>query len=519
MTASLFFFIVAMLFFMRNLVVRFLFVVKFFLPMFFVIATIDASAQSGLCCSVETAGVVSSGGLSPFWLTADRNGLSSVDEKWGYVRAGVAGVSELKSDWAFEYGADVVGAKNLPSTVFVHQAYVDVSWRWLRLGIGKKERSGELKNDSLSTGALVESENAAPIPQVRLEVSEYRDFFGTNGWFSLRGHIAYGWFGDGNWQQEWVATGTRYAKNVLYHSKSIFWKVGREQSFPLVYEGGVQLVSQFGGKIYNYMDNAGSDFNMPVRVKDFWDIFVFSAGDNEYDVHDRLNVAGNHLGSYHLSLKWGSGNWSLRGYYEHMFEDHSGMCWEYGLWKDCPVGAELQLTDFKWPDNVVVEYFNSRDQTGPVYHDATDEIPDQISARDNYFGHHAYPCWQHYGMIIGTPLITSCLYNDNNRFRIYNNRVEAFHFGASGHPIREFSYRLLLTFSHNWGTYKIPFVQIKSNLSGLLELSYMPRRTKGLCTFLSFAFDDGELYGNNRGGMLGIRKVFEFKHLLDFVTK
>ena len=480
---------------------------RFFCLLIFLSVLFNVSAQSKLNYNIETVGAVSSGEYSPFWLSANRDGVSSVCKKWGYVRMGAVGETVLRSGLTLDYGADVVGGGNLSSDVFVHQIYADVSWRWLRLSVGKKVRPGELKNSSLSTGALVESGNAAPIPQVRVEVPEYRDFFGTNGWFALRGHIAYGWFGDGDWQEDWVAAGTHYAKNVLYHSKSLFWKVGNEQRFPLTYEGGVQFVSQFGGDIYNHMNKSGNDFSMPARLKDFWDIFAFSAGDKEYHLVDQLNVAGNHIGSYHLSLKWEARNWSLRGYYEHMFEDHSGMFWEYGLWKDCLVGAELQLKNFRWLDDIVFEYFNSRDQAGPVYHDTTDEIPDQISAVDNYFAHYTYPCWQQYGMIIGTPLITSCLYNRNNRLTIYNNRVEAFHLGFSGHPMMELSYRVLLTKSHNWGRYEIPFTEIKGNCSGLVELSYMPRWADGFRASFSFAFDNGELYGNNKGVMFGIKKT------------
>ena len=467
---------------------------------------ISLSAQTKLNYNVEMSGAVSSSDVSPFWFSANRNGLSSIDKKWGYMQIGVAGSTLLKKNWNIEYGADIVGGKNLSSNIIIHQAYADFSWRWLRLSIGKKERFGELKNSTLSTGALIESGNAAPIPQLRIEVPEYHDFFGTNGWFTLRGHIAYGWFSDGNWQENWVIKGKRYAKNTLYHSKSLFWKVGKEQCFPLTYEGGVQFASQFGGKIYNYMNDTGVDFRNPVRLKDFWDIFIFSAGDKEYAPWDQANVVGNHLGSYHLSLKWSKKNWSIRGYYEHMFEDHSGMFWEYGLWKDCLVGAELQLKNFKWLDNIVFEYFNSRDQAGPIYHDTTDEIPDQISAVDEYYEHHTYPSWQQYGMIIGTPLITSCLYNKNHRLEIYNNRVEAFHLGLSGHPTNELTYRMLVTKSHNWGTYSVPFIEMNSNLSGLIEVSYMPRWAKGFSTSLSYAFDDGELYGNNKGVMLGIKK-------------
>ena len=95
-------------------------------------------------------------------------------------------------------------------------------------------------------------------------------------------------------------------------------------------------------------------------------------------------------------------------------------------------------------------------------------------------------------------------------FEIYNNRVEAFHLGFSGHPFAEFGYRALLTKSHNWGSYEIPFTAIKGNVSALFELSYEPRWAEGFETSLSFAFDNGELYGNNRGVVLGIKKSGKF---------
>ncbi len=477
----------------------------------YIIATIllimpQVNAQTTIDYSAQISGVTATGNHSPFWFTAIKHGVSSIDKEWGYLRAGIAGKTLLKKEWKLNYGADIIGGRNMTSDIYIQQAYADISWRWLQLSIGKKERVGEFKNFELSTGSLIESGNAAPTPQIRLEVPEYQDIFGTNGWFGVRGHIAYGWFDDGNWQEDWAAKGTRYAKNVLYHSKAIFWKVGKEKSFPLTYEGGAQFASQFGGTIYNYMDNNGKNYDIPNRLKDFWDVFFFSSGDSKYSIYDQLNVAGNHMGSYHLSLKWSDKNWSLRGYYEHMFDDHSGMFWEYGLWKDCLTGAELQLKNFKWLNNVVFEYFNSRDQAGPIYHDTTAEIPDQISAADHYYWHHTYPSWQQYGMILGSPLATSCIYNKSKRFDILNNRVEAFHIGIAGEPLSEFSYRILLTKSHNWGTYIKPFTEVKGNISSLIELTYLPKWGKGFCFNAAFAVDDGELYGNNRGFLFGIKK-------------
>ena len=171
------------------------------------------------------------------------------------------------------------------------------------------------------------------------------------------------------------------------------------------------------------------------------------------------------------------------------------------------VGAELELKDFCWIKNIAVEYFNLKNHSGPVYHDTTDRIPDQISCGDDNYNHEWYTGWFNYGMIIGSPLCTSPIYNTNKRIICYNNRVEAFHIGIEGEPVKGLGYRLLITKSNNWGTYADPFTDIEENVSGLVELRYSPKSLKGWSVAASFAFDNGTLYGNNNGGMVTVSKV------------
>ena len=115
-------------------------------------------------------------------------------------------------------------------------------------------------------------------------------------------------------------------------------------------------------------------------------------------------------------------------------------------------------------------------------------------------------------MMIGTPLVSSPVYNTDGTLMIYNNRVEAFHFGIEGSPLGWLDYRLMFTKSNNWGTYSRPFLEIKENTSGLVELTFKPSFMKKWSITTSFAFDKGELYGNNYGGMITItrRNVFNF---------
>ena len=455
---------------------------------------------------LEVAGTTASKKTPPTWHLSNRQGISGEVAKYGYARAAIEGENRLGKSFLLNWGADIIAGKNLTSSVYIQQAFADVSWKMLTLSVGQKERWGELKNHRLSTGGLVESGNARPIPQVRIEVPEYYDFFGTNGWFKLRGHIAYGWFTDGDWQKDWVAEGMGRTVGVRYHSKAIFFKVGKEERFPLSAELGLQMTAQFGGTVYNKENVTGVHYTNPSRIKDYFKAFVPSSGDEEYSGMDKVNIAGNQLGSWHGAINWKEQDWEVRTYYEHVFDDHSQMFWEYGLWTEQLLGFELKLKKFNWIKGIVVEYYNLKNQSGPVYHDTTESIPDQISCRDDNFNHEWYNGWFNYGMTIGTPLATSPIYNDDNKLICYNNRVEAFHIGVEGEPTNELGYRLLLTHSNNWGTYNNPFTDIKSNTAALVEISYHPNYMKGWEVKASYAFDNGSLHGNCRSGMLTISK-------------
>ena len=62
----------------------------------------------------------------------------------------------------------------------------------------------------------------------------------------------------------------------------------------------------------------------------------------------------------------------------------------------------------------------------------------------------------------------------------------------------------------NWGTYARPFTRMKENTPGLFELTFTPNSKWSIKT--SFAFDNGELYGDNYGGMITVTRhdIFGF---------
>lgn len=455
----------------------------------------------------ELVATYGSGRFAPFWHTANKQGVNSEKSSSLYARLGVAGEHLFcNNHLALDWGADVVAGYNLVSTVFLQQAYLDVRWKRVNFSFGQKERWCDMRNPRLSTGALVESGNARPIPQIRFELPEYWDIPGLGGWFGIRGHIAYGWFTDEHWQKEFFAPSSVRTAGVRYHSKEGGVRFGNREKFPLTAEIGLQMVTQFAGSCYNSMNIPGIYSTSPARFKDYLLALIPLKGDSQYAGIDQGNVAGNVLGSWKGAITWTDEDWKLGFYYDHVFEDHSQLFWEYGLWTEQLAGLELELKNFKWIRNVVLEYFNLKNQSGPVYHDSTKDLPDQISCVDNNYNHQRYAGWFNYGRMIGTPLCTSPVYNEDKLQICRNNRVEAFHFGIEGGVLIWLDYRLLLTYSNNWGTYAKPFVDIKKNVSGLVEFTFIPSKKRNWSIATSFAFDKGALYGNNYGAMVTLKR-------------
>jgi hypothetical protein len=134
---------------------------------------------------------------------------------------------------------------------------------------------------------------------------------------------------------------------------------------------------------------------------------------------------------------------------------------------------------------------------------------------DDYYNNMNYAGWQNYGLTLGNPLLTSPLYNtalgNPNQLRFYNNRVRALHFGLAGDPSAEWHWRALLSLTRNWGTYSLPFVDIKKQAYALAEVTYRPRWAQGWTGTLGVALDHGDLIGNSVGGQLTIRRALRLK--------
>lgn len=463
--------------------------------------------RDSLSVEIEMSGTVSNGKYAPMWTTANRFGMSGNESKNGYLSAEVGYSRELKHGWRTEIGLELAAGLNTVSDAWIQQAYWDISWNCLNLSIGSRERYGWPleKNAELTSGWMVEGTNNRPIPQVRGEIKEYWSVPGTAKWLALKGHMAYGYFPDGKWQENFVAPGQKFTRDVLYHSKALMFRLGNKEKFPAEFEFGLMTAAQFGGDLMK--KNADGTItlqqDMPDGLKDYWKIFIPGRD-------SRLaNVQGNHCGSWNFGLNLYFDEWRVRGYLEHYFEDHSQMFWQYGRWKDGHIGVEINFPKNRWIETIVWEGLNTTDQTGPILYDDVFSFKDiQMSGCDNYYTNGQYLGWQNYGASFGHPMLLGPEYNLDRSNRIISSRVKAQHLGVTGNPTNEWRWRMLMTYSRNWGTYFEPFDNIKKQFCGMAEVSYSPECLKHWDFKIAVAMDRGTYPGNSAGAMMTVRYKF-----------
>ena len=311
-------------------------------------------------------------------------------------------------------------------------------------------------------------------------------------------------FTDEKFQERFTAGRSKYTKETLFHSKAAFLKVENLQKSPVSVELGIEMAAQFGGDCY-YPD--GTVLRTPDSWKDFFRIFFPSNGDSGASESDQINILGNHVGSYSAAVGYHFPTWKIKAYWEHFFEDRSGMTLTYGMWRDCLAGLEVTLPENPFVKTIVGEFLYTKHQSGAFHYFATPAIDHSFTGADNYYNNSQYAGWEHWGQGIGNPLVTSPIYNKDGNLAFESNRVKGFHIGLNGSPTPEIDYRILVSVAKHWGTYGSPYRNIRRNQNGLLEVTYKPEQIRGWSFTLAGAVDGGNMLGESWGGMLTIRKT------------
>ena len=323
-------------------------------------------------------------------------------------------------------------------------------------------------------------------------------------------------------------------ENVRLHTKAGYLRIG-QPARPLTVEAGMEMGCQFGGSSYT---DASGTFQMLENkggLTGMWHALI----PNGYEANEKemvyKNVDGNHLGSMVGRLNLDYPSWGVSLYVDHFFEDHSQIFFfsnnGYGKddeWndkvekkyfvydvRDAMWGLELRLKRLSWLNTVVAEYLYTKYQSGPIYHDHTKHMSDQIAGRDNYYNHSVFVGWQHWGQVIGNPLYRSPLYNDDATIMVKDNRFWAIHLGVAGDPLPGLHYRLLYTWQRGFGTYETPLSSPQRNTSMLAEVEYRAAeqsRLQGWSLKGAVGIDRGKLLGDNIGLQLTVARRFSLAH-------
>lgn len=475
-------------------------------------ARTDESITTGLGIASETQ-ISTSKGTTPLWLNANKYGMSSLESSNGYERLSAIRPVEADSNRLFRigYGIDVALASGYASNVVLQQAFAEVQWKKIALTVGAKHQPIELKNQELSSGALTFGCNARPIPQMALDI-DWFDMPYTNGYLQWKFHGSYGMTTDGNYIESLAKSDVaHYTGNILYHEKAAYLKIGKASNkrMPLTFELSLQMAAQFGGTSYNVIGRdieGSSTIKHDVSLKAFLQALT-ATGSGETDGSSK-NVAGNHLGSWNMRLTWHGDDWKVAARFERFFEDQSMMTVQYGIY-DHLLGIDATFPANRIIGNITLEHISTYNQSGAILHDAAPNIPDKMNGRDNYYNHDMYMGHQHWGQAIGNPLLTSPIYNTNGNISFLNNRIKAWHVGITGSPANWLQWRMLMTFSRNYGTYDIPFDDPCSQNYFLAEATIRPVKSKNWQYNIALGIDHGKVIGNNYGMQLTVRRAIK----------
>jgi hypothetical protein len=479
------------------------------------LAATAVNAQTELHYSATAETAFGSGDVTPYFLTSNRHGILSTKANTGYLRYAIMG--EHKGHYISLDGAcDLQVSAHDYTTFYLQQLYLGIAWRCLKLEAGTKEYEPLIRNRALSSGSTIWSGNARPIPQVRISTTDFITIPHTREWVQVYFDGGYGKFIDDDYQEdryaEYTADKTGLARSFLttdvwYHQKRIFFRSNPAKTW--VVTAGMEHAVQFGGTT-NYpseLQSGETTHKFSPKVADFFKVLIPTSGDSNSSGGDRSFVYGNHIGNIQFTVDYHpTRQQTLSAYVEDLFEDGSGMAkrnrWD-GLW-----GLEYKHADGTWLNDIVLEYLQTCDQSGPIHWAPKDwvdtEVPtSEARGADDYYNNFFYNGYAHYGMSIGSPLLKSPRYNRDSYLRFTDTRVRAYHLGLSGAPTTHLGYRLLCSYRESWGTPFVPSEVIHHSFNLMLEATY---KWHEWSLTAAYALDRGNLYGDNAAADIRITR-------------
>ena len=173
----------------------------------------------------EIFGSVSSKSTTPFWMVSNRYGIVPLDANNGYLNAGVFHQQHFGKGFRWSAGLNMVATVPRYRNVYIHQIYAEVGYKSMLLSVGSKENQHSLWDHSLSSGDMVLSSNACPIPEIKLSIPDFTIVPRTKGWMQIKGDFAVGKSFDSKYLESFSNGTQTYVKNALWHHKSFYVRI------------------------------------------------------------------------------------------------------------------------------------------------------------------------------------------------------------------------------------------------------------------------------------------------------
>lgn len=470
--------------------------------------------------------IASSDGNLPYWMMANQYGLMP-ERNGGLVLLQAYTQFDEAKTLQYKWGASLAAnayenpldLSSKSVNMMVDELYGSIKWKPFTLDLGIKHRDNDFIGTSQSLGSLsvtgghlVETGNARSMPGYLVSMEPVAvPLTRKRLWI-------FGAYGD------FATTDNRYVKDALVHRTRIGLRFSLTRRLAL--DAVMDHYAMWAGK-------HPEEVNYPVSIKTYIKVVTGSRAGSDGTMSDKLNVIGDQGGSEIIRVSYHREKWSFVAQHDIPYNDGSGM--GFYNFPDGVNTLSFSLNDKnRWISDVVYEHQYTMYQSGPINGEAFDDDGHSITPLgvstvgvDNYFSNSYYrSSWTHHGRVIGDPLFlpkgvhsgdwSSALLN----YGIENNRVKSHHIGISGKLFRKYPYKLMLTFSNNYGTYYTPYTgdsqyqkpwgtvketglrQFSAAFMGQVDAAF---NVAGLSVLYGFYADKGQLYKDAVGVTFGVR--------------
>lgn len=439
------------------------------------------------------------GSDTPFWHYANTNGQIQSGSSFNNITGLAVAMPfrEQSSGLDLSAGAELTSRlSDTGNTIHFQQLYGSLKLGVFQLNIGRFYGTIGLNPANLSTGSMMQSNNATPIPKISLEMTRFLDIPLTNGILQFKGH-----YSDGKLESD------RFVDSPFLHQKSLYLKINIERLEAI---GGFLHNVQWGGT----HPELGK---LPQSFGDYLRVVFGQAADAESNARsaDITNKIGNTVAAYDVALRYNLKSFQLQGYRMFYLEDTISTRLR-SFW-DGLYGLGFRRTDGSYSlfSGLNYEFMNTIQQDSP---------PGVPRGRANYYNHSVYRTgWSSHGNVLGNPLIRF----NSDTGRIDNNMIIAHNLGMDGWITPRLQYRAMAAYSRNYGVCSdqiiigtcgisskdpdppevvtIPRGELRRDqYSALLETHYLLDPKRGIRLHSSVALDTGEFLGDRTGVLVGI---------------